>query len=45
MYAKHILLKWLLYLIALADVILAPHNLAAFLFECAVMVPGQLTAS
>ena len=37
--------KWLLHLIALADVILAPHNLAAFLCECAVMVPGQLTAS
>lgn len=38
-------MKWLLYLIELADVILAPHNLAAFLFEYAVMVPGQLTAS
>lgn len=38
-------MKWFLYLIARADVILAPHNLAAFLFECAVMVPGQLTAS
>lgn len=37
--------KCLFYLIARADVILAPHNLAAFLCECAVMVPGQLTTS
>lgn len=39
------LAKQLLHLMELPDVILAPHNLADFLFECGVMVPGPLTAS
>lgn len=41
----HFLWNGSFYLMDLADVISAPHNLALFLFECVVMVPGQLTAS